>query len=208
MIRINLLGAAKPKKGKKPVIQASGGVSVVFAGTIIMVGLAGGLNVYEHWTLNKQQERIAADLRKAEIENRRLSDVKASYVERDKVKDNYKRRVDVIDQLRTAQAGPVNLLNKIGETVNSTEEVWLTMMTDNGPSIELKGTALSVNGVADLVGKLKSSGYFSNVEIKETYQDSTVKEMQAFVFTMTCDKPAQSQAAPAPDASKSDKKKS
>ena len=32
----------------------------------------------------------------------------------------------MIDQLRAAQAGPVNLLNMIGDTVNGTEAVWLS----------------------------------------------------------------------------------
>ncbi len=198
MIRINLLGAAKPKKGKKPVIEATGGVSFVFIGTLLLVVLIGGANFAYWWMLNNTKAKIDADLRKAEAENRRLSEVKASYLEREKVKDNYKRRLDVIEQLRNAQTGPVSLLNMVADTVNSTDEVWLTTMTDEGANIELKGTALSVNGVADLLHKLQASGYFKNVEIKEAFQDTNMKEMQAFTFSMTCEKQSQSPAAPAP----------
>jgi Tfp pilus assembly protein PilN len=196
MIRINLLGAAKPKTGKKPVIEATGGVSTIFAGTLIMVALAVGGNGYYGWKLQRDKEKIDNELHRAEFENRRLSEVKASYVEREKVKDDYKRRVDVIDELHKAQMGPVTLLTTIGQTVNSIDEVWLNTMNDDGATIELKGTALSVHGVADLMRKLQNTGYFKTVEMKETVQDTSVKEMQAFSFTMTCEKAGQA-AAPA-----------
>lgn len=200
MIRINLLGTAKPKKGKKPVIEATGGVSVVFVGVLLMVALAAAVNGYYWWNVNREKVRIENELHRAEVENRRLSEVKASYLEREKVKDNYKRRVDVIDQLRNGQTGPVSLMNMISDTVNSTDEVWLNVMTDDGPSIEVRGTALSVHGVADLMKKLQTTGFFKEVTIKETYQDSSVKEMQAFVFSMTCEKSAQQPSAASTNA--------
>jgi type IV pilus assembly protein PilN len=120
--------------------------------------------------------------------NAELADVKARYMERQREAENYKRRVDVIDQLRAAQAGPVNLLNTIGQTVNSTEAVWLNSMKDQGTSVDIDGMALSNDAVASLISNLQKTGYFSNIEIKETYQDDTFKEMQAFNFTLTCEK--------------------
>ncbi len=101
---------------------------------------------------------------------------------------NYKRRVDVIDQLRNAQAGPSNLLNTLGDTVNGTEAVWLSSMKDQGGNIAIQGMALSTDAVANLIQNLQKSG-FKNVEIKETYQDEQVKDMQAFQFELTCQKP-------------------
>ena len=109
-------------------------------------------------------------------------------MERQREAENYKRRVDVIDQLRAAQAGPVNLLNTIGQTVNSTEAVWLNSMKDQGTSVDIDGMALSTDAVASLISNLQKTGYFTNIEIKETYQDDTFKEMQAFNFTLTCEK--------------------
>ena len=40
-----------------------------------------------------------------EQKNRELADVKARYMERQRQAENYKRRVDVIDQLRASQPG-------------------------------------------------------------------------------------------------------
>ena len=99
-----------------------------------------------------------------------------------------KRRFDVIDQLKSRQDGPVKLLGMIGNTVNSTDAVWLQSMTDEGATIQLQGVALSQVAVASLMTNLKQSGYFKSVEIKETAQEDVVKNMQAFSFTLICEK--------------------
>ena len=127
-------------------------------------------------------------MQKAEHKNRELADIKARYLERQRQADAYKRRVDVIDQLRQDQTGPVSLLAMIGDTVNGTEAVWLNSMQDQGANVAIDGTALSSDAVANLITNLQKTGYFKNIEIKETYQDDNVKEMQAFQFTLTCEK--------------------
>src|SRR5207237_5304222 len=140
------------------------------------------------YKLDREKQSIAAKMVVAEQKNHELADVKARYLERQRQAENYKRRVDVIDQLRASQAGPVNLLNMIGNTINGTEAVWLNTMKDQGTSVDIEGMALSTDAVANLMTNLQKTGYFKNIEIKETYQDDTFKEMQAFQFTLTCEK--------------------
>jgi Tfp pilus assembly protein PilN len=155
---------------------------------VIVLALVGAGNYYYWHQLDNQSKSIALQTQRAELRNRELADVKTRYVERQRQADNYKRRVDVIDQLRAGQAGPVNLLNTIGDTINTTEAVWLSTMKDQGPSIDIEGTALSANAVANLIQNLQKTGYFKNIEIKETFQDDQVKDLQAFQFTLTCEK--------------------
>jgi Tfp pilus assembly protein PilN len=76
----------------------------------------------------------------------------------------------------------------LGETVNNTEAVWLSKMDDQGSNVSLEGTALSADAVANLIANLQKTGFFRAVEIKETYQDDTIKDMQAFQFTLSCEK--------------------
>src|SRR5205807_8468615 len=102
--------------------------------------------------------------------------------------ESYKRHVYMIDQLRANQSGPVNVLYRIGNTVNGTEAGWLNNMKDLGTSVDIEGMALSTDAVANLMTNLQKTGFFKNIEIKETYQDDTFKEMQAFQFTLTCEK--------------------
>jgi len=155
---------------------------------LVVLAAAALLNFGYWYQLDKQHRDIAAKMQVAIRKNGELADVKARYLERQREAENYKRRVDVIDQLRAAQAGPVELLNTIGVTVNDTEAVWLNSMKDQGNSVDIEGMALSTNAVASLISNLQKTGHFKNIEIKETYQDETYKEMQAFNFTLTCEK--------------------
>jgi len=156
---------------------------------VLMVLVLAGLMNFGYWyQLDKQHRDIAAKMEVAARKNAELADVKARYLERQREAENYKRRVDVIDQLRAAQAGPVDLLSTIGATVNDTEAVWLNSMKDQGSSVDIEGMALSTDAVASLIANLQKTGPFRNIEIKETYQDDTYKEMQAFNFTLTCEK--------------------
>ena len=59
----------------------------------------------------------------------------------------------------------------------------------------LRGVALSTNAVANLMTNLMKTGYFQSVEIKETYQDEQEKKLQAFNFSLNCEKQAQPAAA-------------
>jgi len=195
MIRINLLESAKGKNRRaggssSPVMPSMemGDMGSPKLKVLVVLLLAGVLNFGYWYRLDKQAQTIAKQMQAAEQKNRELSDVKARYLERQRQADNYKRRVDVIDSLRAGQAGPVNLLAMLGETVNGTEAVWLSKMDDTGASVSLEGTALSTDAVANLIANLQKTGFFSNVEIKETFQDDQIKDMQAFQFTLTCEK--------------------
>ena len=150
--------------------------------------LAVGFNGWTWYHLDNEAKTIAKNMQVAEQKNRELAEVKAKYLERQREADNYKRRVDVIDQLRANQSGPVELLNTIGDTINNTEAVWLNTMKDQGASVDIEGMALSTDAVAMLIENLQKTGHFKNIEIKETYQDDSYKEMQAFQFTLTCEK--------------------
>ncbi|SRR5258708_2813164 len=192
MIRINLLGTAKPKNRRAAMAAPTMEIGSVGSPTVkvlVAIALAAAFNGYTWYHLDQRSQEIAAKMKVAEQKNRELSDVKAKYLERQRQADSYKHRVDVIDQLRAAQSGyPMNLLNTVGDTVSNTEAVWLNTMKDQGSSISIDGMALSTDAVANLIANLQKTGYFRNIEIKETYQDEQVKDMQAFQFTLTCEK--------------------
>jgi type IV pilus assembly protein PilN len=192
MIRINLLGSPKPKGKKGPAVNMPSFEFGNLGGPIVQVAavllIAGTLNAGYWYQLDREKKSIEAQTRLAEQKNRELADIKARYMERQRQADAYKRRVDVIDQLRANQTGPLSLLAMIGDTVNSTEAVWLNSLQDQGANIAIDGTALSSDAVANLISNLQKTGFFKNIEIKESYQDEGVKDMQAFQFTLTCEK--------------------
>lgn len=188
MIRINLLGVPKARKAKRPTMSIGvSGVNTMAAGLVIAALFAGG-NYFYYYKLNNTSEQLQKELDSAKRENARLAGVKAKYQEREKQFQLYDRRVKVIHQLQAAQNGPSELLNTVASTVNSTDAVWLDSMTEDANNINLTGTAISANAVANLITNLKKSNYFKTVEIKETFQDASVKDMQAFTFTLVCEK--------------------
>ncbi len=192
MIRINLLGSPKPKGKKGPAFSMPSfelgnlGGPVVQVTAVLLV--AGAINGGYWYRLNQEKKSIEVQTRVAEQKNRELADIKVKYLERQKQAEAYKRRVDVIDQLRKDQTGPVALLSMIADTVNGTEAVWLNSMQDQGANVAIDGTALSSDAVANLISNLQKTGFFRNIEIKESFQDEGVKDMQAFQFTLTCEK--------------------
>ena len=194
MIKINLLESSKGK-GKRgggsgpsmPNIEMGdmGSPKLKILVVLVAVGLC---NLGYWYRLDHQSKAIAVHMQAAEQKNRELADVKARFLERQTQANAYQRRVDVIKQLHDGQTGPVNLLAMLGETVNGTEAVWLSKMDDTGAAVNLEGTALSADAVANLIANLQKTGFFKAVEVKETFQDDQIKDMQAFQFTLTCEK--------------------
>jgi type IV pilus assembly protein PilN len=211
MIKINLLGVPKPKRGKR----SGGGASPEMGGgggegmnpmipmvLLALVTLGGVWFFYNAETT--RAAKIATDKAAAERENRALSEVKATFERKQREAENYKRRVEVIDQLRANQAGPVSLLTLVGDTVNATDAVWLSKLTDESGGIKIEGTALNVHAVANLMNNLQKTGYFKTVEMTESIQDdktATTGDIQAFTFQITCE--VNKATAPATSAQKS-----
>jgi len=193
MIRINLLETAKGKgkrAGSGPSMPSMemGDMGSPKLKVLVVLVAAGLFNLGIWYRLNNVAQDLAKKVKAQEQRNHELADVKAKFLDRQNQANAYKRRVDVIDGLRQNQTGPVILLAMLGETVNNTEAVWLSKMDDTGSSVSLEGTALSTDAVANLIANLQKTGFFKSVEIKETWQDETIKDMQAFQFTLTCDK--------------------
>jgi Tfp pilus assembly protein PilN len=171
---------------------------------VIILAVAAVANAAYFFKLSHDAVQIQVERAAMNREFERLTQIKVRYDDLTKQRDAYKRRVDVIDDLRAKQTGPVALLSTVGETVNHTNQIWLSSMADDGNAITLKGRALGVHAVADLMHNLETTGYFRTVAIKSSYQDEKVKDLQAFVFELNCEKlHPTTPAAPATAAKKS-----
>ena len=204
MIRINLLGLPRPKKGKRgggggAAMPSMGGGEggpgfIVFLVIGLILGLGGWYYLYNQ--ADKKAKDLATKVSAADVEGKRLAEVKVKFEKRQDEAKNFEKRVKVIDQLRENQAGPVKLLTAVGNTVNNTDAIWLNTMSETGNTVNIDGMALSTNAVANLITNLKNTGYFKSVDFKDTTQDTQTKDMQAFTFTITCEKVTAQAAAP------------
>jgi Tfp pilus assembly protein PilN len=91
----------------------------------------------------------------------------------------------------------------VANTVVRTDTLWLTSLSRQGNALTILGTAGSINAVANFITQLEHSGYFNQIEIKESVQDSKNAAIQTFTFTLTAqfalpqEKSAASISAPA-----------
>jgi hypothetical protein len=78
----------------------------------------------------------------------------------------------VIDGLRAGnQAGPVNLMATIGRPRSTHRGRVAQHHEGSGRQHDIEGMALSADAVANLIAESAKTGYFKNIEIKETFQD-------------------------------------
>lgn len=195
MIQINLLGLPKPKKGKRASAAASMPGEGPNPAILIMLALivSVALLAVGYFKVQRDKADIEKKMAAAQKEAQELALAKSKYEEEQAQEKTFLQRKQVIEDLLAKKTGPVDLLTKVGDTINNTEGVWLNTMIDDGHNVKLDGAALSVHQVATLMKNLQGTGYFRSVELTETAQDTMVKDMAQFNFTMTCEKLDKSQ---------------
>ena len=115
--------------------------------------------------------------------DRELALVKAVYLDHQRGEGIDKDRL-LTDQLGESQAGHPASSNA-GNLEDATA-VWLSGVKDQGASVKLEGTALTANAISTLISDLETTGYFTNIEIRETYREGKRKS-ESFQFELTCE---------------------
>jgi len=184
MIRINLLGQARPKAARRPV-DTGAALPLVFIGAGVLLGGLFLFYFYHSWEsqLNDENNRIK-QLRAQKTELEQIKQQVESFENQKKV---LQQRVGTIEQLQRDRTGGQELLDQVANTVSRAENLWLTSMTKKGTSINMDGASASVNSVANFITALKRSGYFQKVEIKEAKQDEKNTAVQTFLFSISAD---------------------
>jgi type IV pilus assembly protein PilN len=183
MIRINLLGQAKPKASRRPV-DTGAALPVLFIGAGVLFGALILGYVYYNWQHQLTEEN--AKIKQLQTQKTDLEQVKLQVEAFEKQKAVLQQRVSTIEQLQRDRTGAQELLDQIASTVSRTENLWLTSMVKKDNNLTIDGASASVNGVANFITALKRSGYFSNIEIKESKQDEKANAaVQTFTFEIS-----------------------
>ncbi len=183
MIRINLFGRPRPKVKRRVPIAGT----LQLALFLIPIVLAVGVLVYDYSQITRELNRCEQQIAQQQIIKQRLAQLEKEIREFQQKQDALQRRINVIEELRQGQKGPVALLDAIGETINRTETLWLTKLEEKGTNITLEGMAGSINAVANFITELKASGYFRNIEIKEAVQSTETPGVENYRFSLSCD---------------------
>src|SRR3990172_11081482 len=181
MIRINLLGRARPKAARQSVpLEAT--LQVIFFALSLVV--AGGILYYDWHSMTQQSAEVRGQIQRLTGEKSRLEQLKAQVDSSEKQRVVLQQRISVIEELQRNRTGGQELLGAIANTVSRTDTLWLTSLQRKGDALLLQGSAGSIVAVANFITQLKRSGYFDQVEIKDSQQDEKVTAVQMFNFTL------------------------
>jgi len=182
MIRINLLGRARPKAARQAVpLEAT--LQLVFF--VLSLVVAGGILYYDWHSMKQQSAEVRSQIQRLTGEKARLEQLKAQVESAEKQRAVLQQRINIIEELQRNRTGGQELLNALANTVSRTDTLWLTSLQRRGNVLTMVGAAGSINAVANFITQLKRSGYFDQVEIKESQQDAAVTAVQMFNFTLT-----------------------
>jgi len=196
MIRINLLGRARPKAQRQAVPLEATLQIVFFAASLL---LSGGV-LYYHWhSMTQEAIEVQNHIRRQQGEKARLEQLKAQVDQFEKQRAVLQQRISIIEQLQRNRTGGQELLDALANTVTRTDTLWLTSLDRKGDALTMVGMGGSLNAVANFITELKHSGYFDQVEIKQSAQDDKDPAVQTFNFTLTATfaLPKSNPAAPA-----------
>src|SRR5262252_2274279 len=177
MIRINLLGQARPKAARRPV-DTGAALPAVFIGAGVVLG--GVVLGYLFISYQSQLNDANSAIKRLEVQKTELQNIKQQVETFDKQKAVLQVRVDTIEKLQRDRTGGQELLDMIANTVSRTENLWLVDMTRKGNNLTLTGSSASVNAVANFITAMKRSGYFDKIEMTDTREDSGKSAVQTF----------------------------
>lgn len=181
MIRINLLAAertlSKPPRTLIPAAQR-----VTIGAGVLIVATAAGIGWW-YWSLQSESRRIDTEIARAETETQQLRSVLSQVQKFETRKAQLQQRVTLIEQLRKGQTAPVHLLDEISRSVP--DRLWLTGMSQQGPSFTLDGQTTSLTALSDFVANLEASPWFKRpVEIVDSQVDHNPQTGELVRFTV------------------------
>ncbi|HLV96000.1 MAG TPA: PilN domain-containing protein [Candidatus Acidoferrales bacterium] len=182
MIRINLLGQARPKATKQALpLEAT----VQFVFLLGALGLALAVLGLTYMQDKRQLDQVNNRITALNAEKASLEQIKTQVEQFEQQKAMLKQRIDVIETLQKNRTGGQELLQMVANTVVRVDSLWLTSLERKQDALDIQGEAASISAVANFITQLKRSGYFDKVEITEAKEDDLEKGTQTFGFKMT-----------------------
>ena len=180
MIRVNLIGERKSAK-KKFAFPIAQQVPLACGAVLVVAALGVG---WRYWSLGREAARFTADIAKAQTETASLKSIIAQVESFEQQKAELQQRVELIEQLRKDQTGPVHMLDEISRSLPPM--LWLTQMkqTPNSNEVLIDGRSNTLTSISDFVTSLEATGYFQkSIEIVSTTSDTSLAAEKAAAAT-------------------------
>jgi len=175
MIKINLLPVRAAKKKETAVQQLT-----IFGLTVFIV-LAVVLTMYI-----VKRAQISATKNDIAVANSTISELKkklGKLEELKSLKEQVKKKLDVLTQLRKNKSGPAHRLATLSES--TPDQLWLTAYAENGSDIKMSGFAFTEDLIAAFMRSLEASSDYMNVELLVSEQ-SVLGDNKLKRFDISC----------------------
>jgi len=192
LIRINLLTEAKAAAARKkaPLLPTGAKLNNLLFIAGLVVGLAYlGIMGFARMSARRQ---LNEEITKAKLEAERLRSIIDEVKGYEDKKKNLEDKINLINQLKTNQKGPVRLMDEISKALP--DLVWLTGLEVSGNQIVMRGKTLAPTAVATYLENLKRSPFFAEPVFRSLGQDGGGQGVYSWEMNLTF-KPAAALAA-------------
>jgi Tfp pilus assembly protein PilN len=180
MIKVNLL-KEHTVQTRRIVTGASRpsllGLLLLVALALVTAGVGGA------WFLLHRDILVLTDARdRLKAENERVQNLRKEIDRFDKMTRQRQSRIDIIEQLKLNQTGPVLLLNHVVHSIPANAVLWLTALEQKGDQVRITGYTVRGETIPDFMTNLSATGFFRTVDL-EIYED---QDKDAVKFTLVC----------------------
>jgi type IV pilus assembly protein PilN len=186
LIKINLVregravrgAAAAPMPAAVAMPGAPGGTQI---NNILVLGclVLGIVVALAYWLWHKrelkQREAIVAE---RTIEAQKLESIINEVEQYQRRKDSLQKRIDLINQLKQNQKGPVRIMDQISRDLP--DLVWLDSMDINAGRVSISGRGLNPNAIALFIENIKNDPFFEEPQVGAVTQVSTAPLVYGF----------------------------
>jgi Tfp pilus assembly protein PilN len=150
---------------------------LVIAGVAIGVIVGGGWWVIERNKLSDRRDQVAAKT----VEAQRLESIIKEVEDYQRRKDSLQKRIDLINQLKQNQKGPVKIMDRVSQDLP--DLVWLDKMSMSGGLISISGRGLNPNAIANFVENVKKDSLFEEPDLSSMNQVTVSPPVYNFEMT-------------------------
>jgi len=202
MIRINLLGTERKQAKKAPAIDL--GQRLTVACSLILVASVVGIGWW-YWTLQNESARVDNEIVMKTAEAARLQSLLTEVQKFEAQRTQLQQRVQLIEQLRSGQSVPVQLLDHVSKSLP--DMLWLTDMNQDAGSVTIQGRSTTLIALSDFVANLGNGGFLKKPidivnSVVENNRSSTAPGAELINFTVKAELASAGRAAGAGPAGK------
>jgi len=201
LIKINLVREGRAVRGAGapaavPGVAAAAGPGNLNNILVISIALLGLVISLGYWLYAKRNlANTVATMDQRKLEAQKLESAINAVNDFQKKKDSLQKRIDLINQLKQNQKGPVRIMDQVSRDLP--DLVWLDDMKIAGGHINLNGRGLNPNAIALFVANVKQDPFFEEPQVGTVTQQSVNPPVYSFDMDFGFTYAAKTPGAPA-----------